>query len=105
MKVGGKRNRVYGSFFRVARGPDLFRRSSYVSVLFRRRDLFCYVLAAIGSWAFLGEGISLQRWLGISLVALGAAFVARPLARMKELFSIVPDPVFRNLLCDGPDLL
>jgi drug/metabolite transporter (DMT)-like permease len=43
-----------------------------------------HVLVAIGSWVFLGERISLQRWLGISLVALGAVFVAGPLARMKE---------------------
>jgi drug/metabolite transporter (DMT)-like permease len=43
-----------------------------------------HILVAIGSWVFLGESISLQRWLGISLVALGAVFVAGPLARMKE---------------------
>ncbi len=63
MKVGGERNRVYGSFFRVAREPDLFRRSSYVSVLFRRTDQFCYILAAIGSWVFLGhvDGLALPR--------------------------------------------
>ncbi len=28
-------------FLRVAHAPDLFRRSSYVSVLFRGTDLFC----------------------------------------------------------------
>jgi hypothetical protein len=43
-----------------------------------------HVLVAIGSWTFLGERISLQRWLGILLVALGAVFVARPLARMNK---------------------
>jgi hypothetical protein len=51
LESGGERNRVYGSLFRVARKPDLFRRSTYVSVLFRRTDQFCYILAAIGKTA------------------------------------------------------
>jgi multidrug transporter EmrE-like cation transporter len=36
-----------------------------------------HILVAIGAWAFLGEKITQQRWLGISLVALGAFFIAR----------------------------
>jgi drug/metabolite transporter (DMT)-like permease len=43
-----------------------------------------HILVAIGAWAFLGEKITLQRWLGICLVALGAFFIARPLARAEE---------------------
>jgi drug/metabolite transporter (DMT)-like permease len=37
-----------------------------------------HILVAIDAWAFLGEKITQQRWLGISLVALGAFFIARP---------------------------
>jgi uncharacterized membrane protein len=36
-----------------------------------------HILVAIGAWAFLGEKITQQRWLGISLVALGTFFIAR----------------------------
>jgi drug/metabolite transporter (DMT)-like permease len=39
---------------------------------------------AIGAWAFLGEKITQQRWLGISLVALGAFFIARSSSRAEE---------------------
>jgi drug/metabolite transporter (DMT)-like permease len=43
-----------------------------------------HIVVAIGSWLFLGEEISIRRWVGIFLVALGAAFIARPLARVEE---------------------
>jgi drug/metabolite transporter (DMT)-like permease len=43
-----------------------------------------HILVAIGAWAFLGEKITQQRWLGISLVALGAFFIARPSSRAEE---------------------
>jgi drug/metabolite transporter (DMT)-like permease len=43
-----------------------------------------HIMVAIGSWLFLGETISLQRWIGILLVALGVLFVARPAARAEE---------------------
>ena len=43
-----------------------------------------HILVAIGAWAFLGEKITQQRWLGISLVALGAFFIARPASRAEE---------------------
>jgi|SRR6476660_10642380 len=43
-----------------------------------------HILVAIGSWLFLGEAISIQRWIGIFLVALGAFFIARPLACAEE---------------------
>ena len=43
-----------------------------------------HILVAIGVWAFLGEKITQQRWLGISLVALGAFFIARPASRAEE---------------------
>lgn len=40
------------------------------------------IVVAIGSWIFLGEEISIRRWVGISLIALGAGFIARPLTRV-----------------------
>ncbi|MBV9274060.1 MAG: EamA family transporter, partial [Verrucomicrobia bacterium] len=43
-----------------------------------------HIMVAIGSWIFLGEEISIRRWVGISLIALGAGFIARPLARVEE---------------------
>jgi drug/metabolite transporter (DMT)-like permease len=43
-----------------------------------------HILVAIGAWAFLGEKITQQRWLGICLVALGAFFIARPSACAEE---------------------
>jgi drug/metabolite transporter (DMT)-like permease len=43
-----------------------------------------YIMVAIGSWLFLGEAISSQRWIGIFLVALGVFFVGRPAARAEE---------------------
>ena len=43
-----------------------------------------HILVAIGAWAFLGEKITQQRWLGISLVALGAFFIARSSSRAEE---------------------
>jgi drug/metabolite transporter (DMT)-like permease len=43
-----------------------------------------HIMVAIGSWIFLGEGISLRRWVGIFLVALGTVFIARPLARVEK---------------------
>ena len=43
-----------------------------------------HILVAIGAWAFLGEKITQQRWLGISLVALGAFFIAQRPSRAEE---------------------
>lgn len=43
-----------------------------------------YVTIPISSWIFLGEELSLQRWLGIAVVILGLAFVAQPVARLDE---------------------
>ena len=43
-----------------------------------------HIMVAIGSWIFLGDEISIRRWVGIFLVALGAVFIARPLARVQE---------------------
>jgi drug/metabolite transporter (DMT)-like permease len=43
-----------------------------------------HIMVAIASRIFLGEEISARRWVGILLVALGAVFVARPLARMED---------------------
>ena len=43
-----------------------------------------HIFVAIGAWAFLGEKITQQRWVGISLVALGAFFIARPSSYAKE---------------------
>ena len=43
-----------------------------------------HILVAIGAWAFLGEKITQQRWLGIILVALGAFFIARPSSHAEE---------------------
>jgi drug/metabolite transporter (DMT)-like permease len=43
-----------------------------------------HIMVAIGSMLFLGEAISLRRWAGIFLVALGVFFIARPVARAEE---------------------
>ena len=41
-------------------------------------------LVPIGCWIFLGEMISTRRWIGIALVLIGLAVVAKPVARMEE---------------------
>ena len=43
-----------------------------------------HVLVPLGSWLILGENIITLRWIGIALVSLGLAVVARPVARMEE---------------------
>jgi drug/metabolite transporter (DMT)-like permease len=43
-----------------------------------------HILVAIASWLFLGEAISLRRWLGILVVAIGVFYIARPVARAEE---------------------
>lgn len=43
-----------------------------------------HVLIPICSWFFLGELISDLRWIGIALVSLGLAIVARPVAQLEE---------------------
>ena len=41
-------------------------------------------LVPLCSWIFLGEMISARRWIGIALVVVGLAVVAKPVARMEE---------------------
>jgi drug/metabolite transporter (DMT)-like permease len=43
-----------------------------------------HVLVPLGSWLILGENIVTLRWLGIALVSLGLAIVAKPVARLEE---------------------
>jgi drug/metabolite transporter (DMT)-like permease len=43
-----------------------------------------HVLVPLGSWLVLGENIVTLRWVGIALVSLGLAVVARPVARLEE---------------------
>jgi drug/metabolite transporter (DMT)-like permease len=43
-----------------------------------------HIMVAIGSWLFLGERISSQRWIGVFLVVLGVFFVGRSAARTEE---------------------
>jgi drug/metabolite transporter (DMT)-like permease len=42
------------------------------------------VLVPLGCWIFLGERISSLRWCGISLVVIGLALVAKPVAQIEE---------------------
>ena len=42
-----------------------------------------HVLVPLGSWFVLGENIVTMRWIGIALVSLGLAVVARPVARLE----------------------
>ena len=41
-------------------------------------------LVPICCWIFLGEAISPRRWIGIALVVIGLAVIAKPVARMEE---------------------
>ncbi len=41
-------------------------------------------LVPLCSWIFLGETISSRRWMGIALVVIGLAVIAKPVARMEE---------------------
>jgi drug/metabolite transporter (DMT)-like permease len=41
-------------------------------------------LVPLCCWIFLGEIISTRRWIGIALVVIGLAIVAKPVARMEE---------------------
>lgn len=43
-----------------------------------------HVLVPLGSWLILGEHIVSLRWIGIALVSLGLAIVAKPVARLEE---------------------
>jgi drug/metabolite transporter (DMT)-like permease len=43
-----------------------------------------HVLVPLGSWLILGENIITLRWIGIVLVSLGLAIVAKPVARLEE---------------------
>ncbi len=43
-----------------------------------------HVLVPLSSWMILGETISATRWCGITLVLLGLALVARPVAELEE---------------------
>jgi drug/metabolite transporter (DMT)-like permease len=43
-----------------------------------------HVLVPLGSWLVLGENIVGLRWVGIALVSLGLAVVAKPVARLEE---------------------
>jgi hypothetical protein len=38
----------------------------------------------LSSWLVLGERISPTRWLGIALVLIGLAIVARPVTQLEE---------------------
>jgi drug/metabolite transporter (DMT)-like permease len=42
------------------------------------------VLVPLGCWIFLGEVISPRRWVGIALVIIGLAVLAKPVARFEE---------------------
>jgi drug/metabolite transporter (DMT)-like permease len=42
------------------------------------------VLVPLCCWLILGETISARRWLGIALVVIGLAIVAKPVARLEE---------------------
>ena len=41
-------------------------------------------LVPLCCWIFLGETISPRRWIGIALVVIGLAVIAKPVARMEE---------------------
>jgi drug/metabolite transporter (DMT)-like permease len=43
-----------------------------------------HILVPLGSWLILGENIVTLRWIGIALVSLGLATVAKPVARLEE---------------------
>jgi drug/metabolite transporter (DMT)-like permease len=42
------------------------------------------VLVPLSCWIILGEMISVRRWLGIALVVIGLAVVAKPVADLEE---------------------
>ena len=42
------------------------------------------ILVLLSCWFFLGEFISARRWIGIGLVVIGLAIVAKPIARIEE---------------------
>ena len=41
-------------------------------------------MVPLSCWIFLGETISARRWIGIALVVIGLAVIARPVARLEE---------------------
>ena len=41
-------------------------------------------LVPLSCWLILGEHISPRRWVGIALVVIGLAIVAKPVARLEE---------------------
>jgi drug/metabolite transporter (DMT)-like permease len=42
------------------------------------------VLVPLGAWIFLGESISVQRWVGIACVLAGTLVVAQSAARIEQ---------------------
>lgn len=43
-----------------------------------------HVFVPLACWIFLAESISARRWLGIALVLIGLAVVAKPFSRIEE---------------------
>jgi drug/metabolite transporter (DMT)-like permease len=43
-----------------------------------------HVTIPLSSWIFLGESISMRRWIGIAIVVCGLTLVARPVAQLEE---------------------
>ena len=43
-----------------------------------------HVLIPVSCWLFLGEAISLRRWIGIGIVICGLMLVGRPIAQIEE---------------------
>jgi len=43
-----------------------------------------HILIPLGCWIFLGEVVSPQRWLGITLVLAGLLLIVKPVAKLEE---------------------
>jgi drug/metabolite transporter (DMT)-like permease len=42
------------------------------------------VVVPLGSWLFLGEEVSILRWIGVLVVTVGVMIIAKPLAKLEE---------------------
>ena len=42
------------------------------------------VVVPLGCWLFLGEEVSVLRWIGVFVVTVGVVIIAKPLAKLEE---------------------
>jgi len=66
----------FAAWLSVLRSMPLYLAYSFMSLQ--------QAVAPIGAWLWLGEAVTLRRWLGAALVTAGVLLIAAPAARAEE---------------------